>query len=119
MKVHWWTYKHCLFVLYLASVAFGYGWMSDTKFLKFSDKDWIWICKIFFGYGSEVEKSISAHLWYVTSWRKFNHPLCDAISEKIDFTRGQPMHPSKVPQNLNLQLFLMHLGYQCKLLIVN
>jgi len=23
MKVHWWTYNHCLFVLYLGSVAFG------------------------------------------------------------------------------------------------
>jgi len=62
MKVHWRTYNHCLFVSYLASVAFGYGWISDTKFLKFSDKDWIWICKYFFGCGSRVEKSISAHL---------------------------------------------------------
>jgi len=43
MKVHWWTYNHCLFVAYLASVAFVYGWISDTKFQKFSDKDWIWI----------------------------------------------------------------------------
>jgi len=25
MKVHWWTCNHCLFVSYLASVAFGYG----------------------------------------------------------------------------------------------
>jgi len=24
MKVHWRTYNHCLFVAYLASVAFGY-----------------------------------------------------------------------------------------------
>jgi len=45
MKVHWWTYNHCMFVSYLTSVAFGYGWISDTKFLKFSDKDWIWILK--------------------------------------------------------------------------
>jgi len=25
MKVHWWTYNHCLFVSYWNSVAFGYG----------------------------------------------------------------------------------------------
>jgi len=47
MKVHWWTYNHCLFVSYLASVAFGYGWISDTKLQKFSNKDWIWIFKIY------------------------------------------------------------------------
>jgi len=63
MKVHWGAYNHCLFVSYSASVAFGYGWISDTKFQKFSDKDWIWICKHFFGCGSGVGKSISAHLW--------------------------------------------------------
>ena len=39
MKAHWWTYNHCLFVAYLANV--GYGWISDIKFQKFSDKDWI------------------------------------------------------------------------------
>jgi len=39
--------NHCLFVLYLTSVAFGHGWISDTKFHKFLDKDWIWILKIF------------------------------------------------------------------------
>jgi len=55
IKVHWLTYTHCLFVAqYLASVAIGYGWISDTKFQKFSDKDWIWICKKFFWYGSGV-----------------------------------------------------------------
>jgi len=63
MKVHWWTYIHCLFVACLANVAVGYGWISDTKFQKCSDKDWIWISKNYFGYGSGVEKSISAHLW--------------------------------------------------------
>jgi len=62
MKVHWWTYNHFLFVAYLANVAIGYGWISDTNFQKFSDKDWIWIYKNFFGYGSGVKKSISAHL---------------------------------------------------------
>jgi len=62
MKVHWRTYNHCLFVAYLASVAIGYGWISDTKFQKFSVKDWIWICKNLFGYGSGVKKSISTHL---------------------------------------------------------
>ena len=36
-----------LFVLYLDSVVFGYGWIPYTKFLKFSDKDWILISKIF------------------------------------------------------------------------
>ena len=61
MKVHWWTYKHSLFVSYLTSVAFGYGWISDIKFHKFSDEDGMWIFKIFFGYGSRVKKSISAH----------------------------------------------------------
>jgi len=35
LKVHWWTYDHFLFVSYLTSVAFGYGWISDTKFQKF------------------------------------------------------------------------------------
>ena len=62
MKVHWWTYNHCLIVSYLTSVAFGYGWISDTKFRKFLDKDWIWIFKKFIGYGSGVKKSIFAHL---------------------------------------------------------
>jgi len=47
MKVHWRTYNNCLFVLHLASVVFGYGWILDTKFLKFSDKDCIWIYKKF------------------------------------------------------------------------
>jgi len=41
MEVRWWTYNHCLFVSYLTSVPFEYGWISDTKFQKFSDKDWI------------------------------------------------------------------------------
>jgi len=62
MKVHWRTYYHCLFVLYLASVEFGYGWITDTKFLKFSDKDKIWTGKNFFQYRSGVAKSISAYL---------------------------------------------------------
>jgi len=53
MEVHWRTYNHCLFVLYLASVAFGYGWISDTKFLKFSDKDWI--CKNFLDMDQELK----------------------------------------------------------------
>jgi len=65
MKIHWRTYNHCLFVAYLASVAIRYGWISDTKFEKFSDKDWIWIGKNCFGYGSGVKKSISAHLCQV------------------------------------------------------
>jgi len=64
MKVHSQTYNHYLFVSYLPSVAFGYGWISDTKFQKFSDEDWIWICKHFFGYGSGVEKLIFAHIWH-------------------------------------------------------
>ena len=61
MKVHLWTYNHCLFVANLTNVTIGYGWISDTKFQKFSDKDWI--RKNFFGYGPVVKKSISAHLW--------------------------------------------------------
>jgi len=64
MKVHWWTYNHCLFVSYLTSVTLGYGWISDIKFQKFSDKDWIWIFKKFIEYGSGVKKSISTHLCY-------------------------------------------------------
>ena len=55
MKVHWLTYNRCLFVLYLASVAFGYGWISDTKFLKFLDKDGIWICKNFLDMDQELQ----------------------------------------------------------------
>jgi len=62
LKIRLWTCNHCLFVSYLASVAFGYGWISDTKFQKFSDMDWIWIFKKFIGYGSRVNKSIPAHL---------------------------------------------------------
>jgi len=30
MKVHSWTYNHCLFVSYLTSVVFEFGWVSDT-----------------------------------------------------------------------------------------
>ena len=56
------NYNHCLFVLYLTIIAFRYEWISDIKFLKFLDKDWIWIFKKFIGYGTGVEKSISAHL---------------------------------------------------------
>jgi len=59
-------HNHCLFVCfvaYLTSVAFGYGWISDTKLHKFSEKDWIWILKKFIGYGPGVKKSISAHHW--------------------------------------------------------
>jgi len=55
MKVHWWTYNHCLFVSYLTSAAFGYGWTSDTKFQKFSDKDWIWILKKLSDVDQELE----------------------------------------------------------------
>jgi len=62
MKVHWRTYNHCVFVAYLASVAFRYGWISDTKFQKFLDKDWIWICKIYFGMDQELKINIRSHL---------------------------------------------------------
>jgi len=62
LKVHWRTYNHCLYVSYLTSVAFGYGWISDTKFQKFLDKDWMLIFKKFIRYGTVVKKSISAHL---------------------------------------------------------
>jgi len=58
VKVHWWTYNHCLFVLYLTSVTFG--WISDSEFQKFSDEDWIF--KNFIRYRSGVKKSISTHL---------------------------------------------------------
>jgi len=66
MKVHWWTNNHCLFVSHLTSVAFGYGWISDAKFQKFSDKDRIWIFKKIIGYGSGLTKSISANLCYTS-----------------------------------------------------
>jgi len=62
MKVNRWTYSHCLFVLHLTSVTFGYGWILDTKFNKFSANNWIWIFKKFIRYGSGVKKSISTHL---------------------------------------------------------
>jgi len=65
MKVHWRTYNHCLFVSYLTRIAFGYQWLWDTKFQKFSDKDWIWIFKKFIRYRSGVKKSISAHLCWL------------------------------------------------------
>jgi len=52
MKVHWWTYNHCLFVSYLTSAALGNGWISDAEFQKLPDKDWIWIFKKFIRYGS-------------------------------------------------------------------
>jgi len=35
MKVHWRTYNHCLFVSYLAGVAFGYGWYRIPNFRNF------------------------------------------------------------------------------------
>jgi len=69
--VEWWTYNHCLFVSYLTSVAFGCGWISDTKFQKFSDKDWIWIFKRFIGHGSGVKKSISTYLCKATTPYEF------------------------------------------------
>jgi len=81
------TYNQCLFVWYLASVALGYGWISDTEFQKFSDKDWIWICKNVFGYGSGVEKSISAHLcWAVVewSWHVISITACDIVATSPD-----------------------------------
>jgi len=62
MMVHWWTYNHCLFVSYLTRVAFGYGWISVTKFQKLPFEDWIWTFKKFIGFGSGVKNSISAHL---------------------------------------------------------
>jgi len=55
MKVHWWTYNHCLFVTYLSNVAFGYRCISDTKFQTFSAKDWIWICKKFSDMDQELK----------------------------------------------------------------
>jgi len=55
MKVHWWTFHHCLFLAYLANVAIGYGWISNTKFQKFSDKDWICICKSFSDMDQELK----------------------------------------------------------------
>jgi len=55
MKVHLYTYNHCLFVLYLTSVAFKYGWISDTIFQKFSDKDWIWTFNKFLDMDQELK----------------------------------------------------------------
>jgi len=48
-----WCYCHGLghkngrVYLYGASAVIGYRWIAVTKFMKFLDKDWIWICKIF------------------------------------------------------------------------
>jgi len=86
MKVHYWTYNHCLFVSYLTRVAFGYGWISDTNFQKFLDKDWTWIFKKFIGYGSGVKISISVHLC-CTSWGnlilKMQHSTTGQAKQKI------------------------------------
>jgi len=79
IKVHWRTYNHCLLVAYLAIVTIGYGWISDTNFQKFSDKVWIWILKIFVGYGSGVKKSISTHLWSVVAGIALWWNLCRAL----------------------------------------
>jgi len=49
IKVHWWTYNHCLFVSYLASVAFGYGWISD-RLLNFRN----FRVKIGYGYSKNL-----------------------------------------------------------------
>jgi len=54
MKVHC-CRNHCVFVVYLANVAIGYGWISDTKVQKLSDKDWIWMCKIFSDMDQELK----------------------------------------------------------------
>jgi len=58
LKVHWQTHNHCLFVAYLATVAFWYGWISDTKFQKFSDKDWVWTYKNFSDMDQELKIKI-------------------------------------------------------------
>ena len=68
MPIHWWSYSHCLFVSYLISVTFGYGWVSDTTFQKFSDEDYISMFTKFIEYGSGVKKSISAHLLCMCTW---------------------------------------------------
>ena len=64
MKVHWYTYYHCLFVLYLTSVSCGYGWISDTKFQKFLDKNWIWICKNF----SDMDQELQNQYLLTSDW---------------------------------------------------
>jgi len=51
MKVHWWTYNHCLFVSYLTSVAFGYGCISDTTFQNF------------LGQGLDMDIQKIYHIW--------------------------------------------------------
>jgi len=75
MKVHWWTYNHCLFVSPLTSAAFGYGWISDTKFQKFSDKDWIRILKNLSGMDQELK-----HQYPLTSDTNYKH-FCNALVE--------------------------------------
>ena len=77
MKVHWRNYNHCLFISYLASVTFGYGWILDTKFKKLSDKDLIWICKNFLDMDQEL---------------KNQYPLTFAV---------HPKHKPTYIQNLN------------------
>jgi len=83
MKVHWWTYNHCLFVSYLTSVAFGYGWISNTKFQKFSDKDWIWIFKKFIEYGQESKNQYPLISALYVAPTVFNVPLRWFALEKV------------------------------------
>jgi len=47
MRLHWWTYTHCLFVEYLSNVAIGYGWISGTKFQNFRIRIGYGYAKIF------------------------------------------------------------------------
>jgi len=65
MKVHWWTYNHCLFALCLTSIAFRCEWISDIKFLKF----WIRI-------GYEYSKNLSD----MDQELKNQYPLTSAYS---------------------------------------
>jgi len=51
---------------------------DDSKFQKFSDKDWI--CKNFFRYGSGVKNTISAHLCWIVSL-KLDPPIQKLISD--------------------------------------
>ena len=81
MKVH----NGQLPVCFVFNQCRGYGWILDTKFQKFSGKGWIWIFKKLIGYGSGVEKSISARLWFALRCGKThrNQPVHNKQALKI------------------------------------
>ena len=92
MKVNCWIYNHYLSVLYLANVSFGYGWMSDTKFQKFSGKEWIWIFKIFSGMDQELKNQypLTSGSYYCCDWKSPSGmcaKLCTVVASNKEIMR--------------------------------